>query len=110
MAERFHLEKCDTIGKWTAELKTGRKLILVVHGVIPCSGKKEPSSLKLAQSQSADPSVLVLQLSPDVAVFEGADEIHVYYSEVIDRYDRYESILVRGSGRTLAFLDVVKMG
>lgn len=108
MANNTNLEERNPIGKWTASVKTGRKLILVVHGVIPTSGEKLPFYLKMADSQDINPLVLVMELSPDVEHLDSSGEANVYYSEVIDRYDQYESILVRGNGRDLAFFDIEK--
>jgi hypothetical protein len=106
MASSFNGTIENPVGKWTASSKVGRKLILVVHGILPAGQEKLSYSLKKANVQGASPLTLVLELSPDVALSEGIGEDQVYYSEILDRYDQYESILVRGNGRDLAFFDI----
>lgn len=96
----------NPIGKWSASIKTGRKAILVVRGVIPTDGNKSSFTLKTADAGRPDPSILILELCPDVAVRDGAVEVEVYYSEVLDRYDQYKSVLVRGNGRALALFEI----
>jgi len=110
MREHTYGDRETDLGRWQASIKTGRKAILVVQGLIPTNGKNQLLSLQVADSQHADPWVLVLQLKPDLAVLGGPDETEVYYAEVIDRYDQYESVLVNGNGRTLAFFDIKKEG
>ena len=96
----------NPIGRWSASLKSGRKAILVVKGVIPTDGNKSSFTLKISDQQHTDPSILILELSPDVAVRDGAVEVEVYYSEILDRYDQYKSVLVRGNGRALALFGI----
>lgn len=96
----------NPVGKWTVSLKVGRKLLLVVHGTLPAGQEKLSYSLKKVDVQGAGSLTLVLELSPDVALSESTSEAQVYYSEVLDRYDQYESVLVRGNGRDLAFFSV----
>lgn len=98
--------KKQFIGKWSASLKTGRKAILVVRGVIPTRSEKQSFSLTRVEQPDYAPLVLVLELSPDLAVLDGATEIEVYYSEILDRYDQYKSVLIKGSGRELAFFNI----
>lgn len=98
----------EHIGQWDASIKTGRKAIVVVHGLIPTDGDKEPVLLKVTDRQGVDPSVLTLELSPDLAALDGTGKADVYYSEVIDNYGQYDTVLVRGRGRDLAFFTIEK--
>ena len=98
--------KKQFIGNWSAYFKTGRKALLVVRGVISTSSQKQSFSLTRIKHQDYDPLILVLELSPDLAVLDGTTEVEVYYSEILDRYDQYKSVLVRGSVRDLAFFNV----
>ena len=98
-------EKEDTIGKWSASMKTGRKAILVIRGVIPTDGNKQ-YTLTTSDQQPTDPSTLVLEINPEVSVLGGTDEVEVYYAEILDRYDQYKSVLVRGNGKELALFGI----
>lgn len=96
----------NSIGKWSASIKMGRKVILVVHGVIPTNVDKKSFTLTLGDQQRTDPSILVLDVSPDVAALGGSSEVEVYYSEILDRCDQYKSVLIKGNGRQLALFGI----
>lgn len=96
------------IGRWSASEEIGRKAILLVKGVIPIDGRNRSFTLKTADARHVDPSILILEVNPDVAVWDGDVEVEVYYSEILDRYDQYTSVLIKGNGRQLAIFDVEK--
>lgn len=108
MREHTFPNSGSDFGRWHAAIKTGRKAILVVHGLLPTSGENQPLSLEVADRQHNDRRVLVLRLKPDLMVLGGPDEAEVHYAEIIDRYDQYESVMVNGNGRTLAFFGIKK--
>lgn len=108
MKRNANSDKEEHIGQWDASIKTGRKAIVVVHGLIPTKGDKELFLLKATDRQGVDPSVLTLELSPDLAALEGKGKVEVYYSEIIDDYNQYGTVLVRGLGRDLALFTIEK--
>ncbi len=108
MANNFYADKKTSSGRWRAFLKTGRKAILVVHGVIPITTEGASFALQKDGRKHANPLVLVLELRPDVALLDGRTNAEVYYSEVVDSYNQYDSVLLRSNGRDLAFFDIEK--
>lgn len=98
----------NPIGRWSASVEIGRKAILIVKGVIPTDGNNRSFTLRTADTRHVDPSILILEVDPDVAVWDGDVEAEAYYSEILDRYDQYTSVLVKSNGRHLALFDVEK--